>query len=188
MQGGTSLRVRMDTKELPQGQLCLEHLLSVLHFGYKESKENNPSWKSRPWLEKHSWQRERLFERCCRDTKGHTRTFHNFSSQGHKTHFSPALVTVNKEADNGTHQLSPEGLPGLMLLNFISFQISEGCQGQRLPLLKGNLRASSLPLPSRWRYTCPCEMLRKRFLLCNPEKRFPSSLTAPTFSPCSDGS
>lgn len=31
-----------------------------------------------------------------------------------------------------------------MLLNFISLQISKRCQGQRLPLVKGNLRASSL--------------------------------------------
>lgn len=86
---------------------------------------------------KYSWQRgRRLYESCCRSTEGHTRTFHNFSSQGHKTHFSPKLVTLNKEADSGT--------PRLMLLNFISLQISKGCQGQRLPLVKGNLRASSL--------------------------------------------
>lgn len=82
--------------------------------------------------------------------------------------------------------LNPEGLPGLMLLNSI-LQISKWCQGQRLPLLKGNLRASFLPMPSRWHYTCRLEMFRKCFPLCNQGKHFLSLETVPTFFPSLKG-
>lgn len=74
-----------------------------------------------------------------------------------------------------------------MLLKFISLHIPQWCQGQRFPLLKGNLRASFLSLPSRWHYTCRLEMFRKHFPLYNREKHFPSAEPAPTFSPSLNG-
>lgn len=110
-------------------------------------------------------------------------SFPQFQFPGSQDSFLSKLVLLNKETDNCIHQLCPVGLPGFMLLNFISLQISKRCQGQRLPLLKGNLRASFLPLPSRWHHTCRLEMFRKRFPLCNQEKHFLSLETAPTFFP-----
>lgn len=118
---------------------------------YKVSKENNTSWKSWMW-QKYSWQRRGSYERRCRDSKGHIENFSQFSFPGSQDSFLHSLLYSTKKLTMEPISWA-QGLPGLMLLNFIYLQISKWCQGQRLPLLKGNLRASFLPLPSRWHYT-----------------------------------
>lgn len=143
------------------------------------------------WMAKRYKGTPRLSERCCRDIKGHqglatvlvprvTRLIFTWTC-----HTQQRLIfTLNKEADSGIHQLSPEGLPGLMLLNSSSLQILKWGQGQGFPFWKATWE---LAPSSRWHSTCRLEMFKKRFLLCHQEKHRPSFETPPTFSPCLNG-
>lgn len=139
-------------------------LQGILSSKRKESRKNNPSQKPKP---KGLWKGGDYVRGGLRG-KGTQRTLHDFSSQGQETHFYTTLfVTLSKEAVSGWP--SPEGHPGLRPLNIISLQTSTWCQGQRLPLLKGNLSASFLLLPSRWQSTahwkCSSAPKGKTFLL-----------------------
>lgn len=105
--------------------------------------------------EKYSWQRRRRVREVAK-YKGAHGDFLQFSSRDLKTLFHPTCSTQYSSC-RWDPAPEPRGFLRLTVLNLTSLPISKWCQGQRLPLLKGNLKASFLPLPPRGHYPRPLE-------------------------------
>lgn len=89
----------------------LRSLPAIPHFRYKGNKENSPSWKLRLWQENHSWQRE-VYERRCRDGKGHPWTFPRFNYQGHTRLISTLTCYTPQRSWQWNLSAEPRGTPG----------------------------------------------------------------------------
>lgn len=137
--------------------------------------------------EKYSWQRRRRVREVAK-YKGAHGDFLQFSSRDLKTLFHPTCSTQYSSC-RWDPAPEPRGFLRLTVLNLTSLPISKWCQGQRLPLLKGNLKASFLPLPPRGHYPRPLEgftsallwVTRRNIFL--PRRLLPPEMEAGGFSP-----